>query len=320
MLKFIAKKVTRRGSGSKKGERDTNETAAAANTLFEFSDANVSRFSDLLEVAVRSKVSNKSSDPLRITEDESTEQLCSDFTNNSLSKTQLESYPPSVLWSAAVQILKNSKPLFEQESCNTLRSASFDDVSQLARSLPLYTQKLIGVLCASAEMFIRSEPPSAPMILNSLSNSIIWALPLNSFVTTNALINLIVDHRTLFPSCHTFARKISTSFLPINAEEWRVLAKNSADIYAHKDGHDGNGPNDNNDNNNDDDGSDSDTGSQAKKGPTSNNNKHNNKQNTNNNTNPNNTNDTLNDPKPGGDRLSMVAQSRGKFFVILFLL
>ena len=294
MLKFITKKVIRRGSGSKKSDKSANDGPTGANVLFEFTDANVSKFSDLLEVAVRSKINTKSSDPLRIVEDESTDRLVADFKNGSISKYQLESYSPSSLWSAAIQVLRDSKPVFEEDKCNTLRSANYDDVSQLARSLPQHSQKLIGVLCASAEMLIRADSASAPMVLNSLSNSIIWSLPLNSFVTTNALVNLIVDHRALFPSCHTFARKISTSFLPISPEEWRVLAKNSASIYAHQDG--------NAEDRDYENASDSDADSQAKRGPKSHNNNDNNSS-------------SLGVPKPagaGGDRLSLIAQGRGK--------
>lgn len=235
MLKYLSKKVTRRGSGSKKGDKtleDDQDSTVTTEQQFEFSDANVARFSDLLEVAVRSKFSDKSSGPLSFIDDSSTDNLAACFVNGSVTKSQLESYTPSTLWSAAIQILKTSKAVLGEDKCNTLRSANYDDVAQLARSLPPHTQKLIGILCASAEMMIREEPACAPMVLNSLSNSIIWSLPLNSFVTTNALVNLIVDHRALFPSCHTFARKISTTFQPISPQEWRGLANNSVSVYG----------------------------------------------------------------------------------------
>lgn len=233
MLKFISKQVIRRGSGSGKAE-DTSKKGPviSAPISFEFNDHNVARFSDLLEVMVRTKLSDQSGDPLSYVDDETTTNLVKDFGNGKVSKADFESYSASTLWSAAIQIINMNERILSSLKCDTLKSASYDDVVTLAGSLSLPCQKLLGIIFAATEMLIRDEPSCAPMVLNQLSNTIVWSLPPSTFATTNALANLLVDHRKLFPSCHTFARKISTAFKAVEPEEWRALAASSVSIYG----------------------------------------------------------------------------------------
>lgn len=235
MLKYISKKVIRRNSGSSKAEEGSKKGTSIPPISFEFNDLNVARFSDLLEVTVRTKLTDQSGDPLSYVNDETTSNLVKEFGDNKVVKADFESYSASTLWSAAIQIINMNERILSSLKCDTLKSATYDDVVALASSLSLPCQKLLGIIFAATEMLIRDEPSCAPMVLNQLANTIVWSLPPSTFVTTNALVNLLVEHRKLFPSCHTFARKISTTYKPVEPEEWRTLAANSVAIYGSND-------------------------------------------------------------------------------------
>jgi hypothetical protein len=230
MLKYIKKKVGGGGSSAGKGNDSGKIDQPPALLKFEVNDSNVSRLSDMLEVAVRAKLSDRSSDPLIVVADDETNFLVGEFLAKKTSKTDYEAYSTSTLWSAAVALLSSSNDLLSSDACKTLTMAH--QAAKVAGELPLPVQRLLGIVFAAAEMLIRSEPQCSPMVLNALSNAIMTHLPPNSFAATDALVNLLVDHRRLFPSCHTFARKISTTLPPITAAEWRANCTASVAIYG----------------------------------------------------------------------------------------
>jgi hypothetical protein len=233
MYKFIKKKVLLGGSG--KGKPNVEGKAATSDSAppkFDLNDTTVTRLSEMLEVAVRTKLTNQSGDPLSIVDDEATASLANDFLFQRASKQDYEIHSASTLWSTALSLVNSGNRLLSEQQCHLVKSAGVEDTAKLASELSLPVQRLLGILFASAELLIRDEPRCAPLVLNALANSLMWALPPSSFVATNAVTNLLVDHRRLFPSCHTFARRISTTASPITAQEWRGYCTASVAIYG----------------------------------------------------------------------------------------
>jgi hypothetical protein len=233
MFKFIKKRVSLGGGTKGKSDLDGKDVTAPPQQLkFEISDQNASRLSDLFEVAVRTKLSDRSSDPLAMAEDDTTEHLVEEFLQKKTAKADYENYSANTLWSAGIAILSMDDRILSSEACEAIKSATSEGITKLAGDLPLPAQKLLGIVFAAAEMLIRDEPHCAPMVLNVLSKTLLWALPPSSYVATNALVNLAVDHRRLFPSCHTFARKISSTVSPVSAGEWRAFCASSVAVYG----------------------------------------------------------------------------------------
>jgi hypothetical protein len=233
MFKFIKKRVSLGGGTKGKADVDGKDVPVPPQQVkFEINDQNASRLSDLFEVAVRTKLSDRSSDPLAMTEDETTEHLVEEFLQKKTSKADYESYSANTLWSAAIAILNMEDRILSSEACEAIKNATSEGITKLAGDLPLPAQKVLGIVFAAAEMLIRDEPHCAPMVLNVLSKTLVWALPPSTYVATNALVNLVVDHRRLFPSCHTFARKISSTVSPVSAGEWRAFCASSVAVYG----------------------------------------------------------------------------------------
>lgn len=236
MFKFL-KKTASFGSGSKgKMNDDTLVTKSDTEpTKFEITDQSVARISDILEIAVRTKLSDPTSDPLDFVSDETVDSLIIDFLEKKIGKSEYENFSTNTLWSVAIRVLESGEQILSSDICENLKSASSTEVTKIVADMSLPAQRLLGIVFAAGEMFIRDEPSCAPLVLTRLANVFLWKLPANSFVAINAMVNLLEDHRRLFPSCHTFARKISSTTTHITPEEWKIYATKACAVYGQAD-------------------------------------------------------------------------------------
>ena len=236
MMKYFAKKIGR-GSGSNSSGQSANDESKLGSTTvrnlptFAIDEESVTRFIELLHITVLTKFSDRS-DPLVFVDDESTFNLAADFILRKAKKADFETYPASTLWSAAFQIITAGDKILSQSQCEALSSFNFNGVATLASGMSSSQQKLLGTLFGACEMLIRDEPACAAMVLNQLSNTLIWGVAPNTADSSAACVNLIADHRRYFPACHTFARRFSTTVVPIEAQEWRRLGAESVAIYG----------------------------------------------------------------------------------------
>jgi hypothetical protein len=239
MFKYITKKIVRSGSFSTSGGGASEGTPTAEKKTFvptmEFDDDGVRRFSELLEVMLRIKFDDMNGEPLVQVTNDTVTTLMSNFITKKYSKKDLEQSTVSVLWSTAMKILDNGSEVLSMDTCQTLRNAGSADIIQVASRLPLPVQKLLGIIFGSSEMLIRSEPASAALVVKMLAHSVIWSLSSDFSEALRVLSKLLVEHKSLFPSCHTFARKFQRNFAPITREEWSAHATTSLAVYGKSD-------------------------------------------------------------------------------------
>lgn len=180
-------------------------------------------FVQLLETTVKQK--NKSPDEIfALVDDSNTSNVVNNFNSGLTTVANLETQSANILWSAMIQIVRQSEPILSDVNCTTLSTGTAQDVNYIASILPPHHRQLLGALLSASEIIIRVDKRSAEVVTSSLSGALMKNLsPKPDDERSNAFCNLIGNQRIDFPFGITFARKVGINVEPIRTSEWITI-------------------------------------------------------------------------------------------------